>query len=78
MSERTSAYTSEYQIFSKFSRTLAYAWPMRYSVTGPLRICKLLINVYNELHINMLTSLVEQHLLLKFARVLITNMLALI
>ena len=35
-SERTSAYTSECQISPKFSRTLAYAGPIRYSVTGPL------------------------------------------
>ena len=37
MSERTSAYTSECQISPKISRTLAYAGPIRYSVTGPLR-----------------------------------------
>ena len=36
MSERTSAYTSECQISPKMSRTLAYAGPIRYSVTGPL------------------------------------------
>ena len=38
MSERTSAYTSEYQISPKISRTLSYAWPIRYSVTAPLVI----------------------------------------
>ena len=35
MSERTSAYTSECHISPKISRTLAYAGPIRYSVTGP-------------------------------------------
>ena len=37
-SERTSSYTSECQISPKFARTLAYAGPIRYSVTGPLRV----------------------------------------
>ena len=34
--QQTSAYTSECQISPKISRTLAYAGPIRYSVTGPL------------------------------------------
>ena len=34
-SKRTSAFTSECQIPPEFSRTLAYAGPIRYSVTGP-------------------------------------------
>ena len=38
MSERTSAYTSECQISPKIPCTLAYAGPIRYSVTGPLNI----------------------------------------